>query len=409
MHLSTASLSPFPVGLALPWETPLRDWEHPGLVRLTRGLSRNVVRFVGYRDTVYAVKEFAERLAEREYTMLRGLVELGLPAVEPICLVTGRQGEGVRDRGLLVTRYLDHSLPLRTLISGGASADQARKLLDALADLLVRLHLGGFFWGDCSLSNTLFRLDAGRYAAYLVDAETAELHAWLPDGQRRHDLAIAAENLAGGLMDVEAGFGLPAGIEPVDLAARLEPRYEQLWADLNRLEEYPIDRVDLIEARVRHLNELGFDVKELEFETVPDAASWRVRARPKESGYHRRLVRQLTGLDVQENQARRLLNDLYAYRALQTGLAGKDIPVTVSAQRWLNEVYYPTLESVPTEERSKLDDAEIFHQLLEHRWYMSEREGHVLGLKEVVPSYVATILAPLPIPRVQTDLLADGG
>jgi hypothetical protein len=306
-----------------------------------------------------------------------------------------------------VTRYLDHSLPLRSLISGGATAEQARHLLDALADLVVRLHLAGFFWGDCSLSNTLFRLDAGRYAAYLVDAETAELHPSLPDGQRRHDLAIAVENLAGELMDIEAGFGLPAGVEPVELAESLETRYARLWAELTRIEQYPLDRVDLIEERVRHLNQLGFDIQELEVETVPDAGIVRLRARPRESGHHRRLVRQLTGLDVQENQARRLLNDLYAYRSLQTGLAGKDVPVSVSAVQWLNEVYRPTLDTVPPEERAKLDDAEIFHQLLEHRWYLSEREGRALDLKDVVPSYVANVLAPLPAPHLEPSSLTE--
>lgn len=43
-------------------------------------------------------------------------------------------------------------------------------LLDAISGLLVQLHLAGTFWGDCSLSNTLFRRDAGALQAYLVDA-----------------------------------------------------------------------------------------------------------------------------------------------------------------------------------------------------------------------------------------------
>ena len=68
--------------------------------------------------------------------------------------------------------------------------------------LLVRLHLAGFFWGDVSLSNTLFRRDAGAFAAYLVDAETGELHDRLSDGQREHDLDIARVNIAGELMDL---------------------------------------------------------------------------------------------------------------------------------------------------------------------------------------------------------------
>ena len=50
--------------------------------------------------------------------------------------------------------------------------------------------------------------------------------------------------------------------------------------------------------------------------------------------------------------------------------------------------------------------AEIFHQLLEHRWYMSEREGREFSLDEVIPSYVEEVLAGLPEPEVTTSPLA---
>ena len=113
-------------------------------------------------------------------------------------------------RGLVVTRFLQHSMPFRHVISRGVTVQQAHQLLDALAELLVNLHLAGFFWGDCSLSNALFRLDAGRYSAYLVDAETGEMHVSLSDGQRRHDLTIAEENVTGEFMDIQAGLR-PAG------------------------------------------------------------------------------------------------------------------------------------------------------------------------------------------------------
>ena len=404
MKLQIASPGEFPAGLDLPWDRALEDWDHPAIVRLTRGISRNVVRFAAYRDAVYAVKELDERLAEREYGLLRDLVELGLPVVEPVCLVTERTRPGTLGRGLVVTRYLDHSLPLRSLISAGTSPAQASHLVDAVGDLLVRLHLAGFFWGDCSLSNTLFRLDAGRYAAYLVDAETGELHPALSDGQRGHDLLIAADNLAGELMDLERGFGLPEGTDPVDLAASLAPRYERLWEEIHRVETYPADRRDLVEARLKRLNEMGFDIEEMEIETLDDGRL-SVRARPNEVGHHRRLVRELVGVDAEENQARRLLNDMYAYRAWQTGVQGKDVPVGVSALRWFHEVYQPILDAIPADQRAKLEDPEIFHQILEHRWYMSEREGREVALDEVIPSYVEAILRPLPEPRVEPGTL----
>ena len=108
----------------------------------------------------------------------------------------------------------------------GTDAALSDRLLDALVNLLIRLHVAGFFWGDCSLSNTLFRRDAGALGAYVVDTETGELHPQLSDGQRLHDLLVAEENIAGELMDVTAE-GLEHGMEPVGAAEELGRRYER--------------------------------------------------------------------------------------------------------------------------------------------------------------------------------------
>lgn len=412
MKLHVASRQEFPTQLDIPWGRPLAEWDLPFMIRISQGICRNVVRFVAHRDTVYAVKEISEPLAVREYELLRSLEDLGMPVVQAVCLVTERgdvEGASARvvDRGLLITRYLDRSLPLRSLITSSASGDQANNLMDSVAELLVRLHLAGFFWGDCSLSNTLFRLDAGLYAGYLVDAETGELHPSLSDGQRRHDLRIASENLAGELLDLEAGFGLPQGVDPLTFAESLEPRYLALWDEITRDEIYPASEQFRIDARIRRLNELGYNVDELEIETLDDGDSIRVHADVVEPGYHRRLVHSLTGLDVQENQARRLLNDMYSYRAWRSGHLQEEVPEAVSGFRWFAEVYQPTLALVPEAFRSRLEDAELFHQILEHRWYMSEREGREIGLPEVVPAYVEEVLMKLPEPAVQASPLTS--
>ena len=148
-----------------------------------RGIHRHVVRFVEYEacaragPKLYALKELLAELARREYR-LRALAADEMPVVEA-GVVSDRGGDL---DAILITRHLDYSLPFRTLFARGVP-DLRRRLLDAGAELLVRLHLGGFFWGDCSLSNTLFRRDAGALAAaYLVDAETGELHPSPTDG-----------------------------------------------------------------------------------------------------------------------------------------------------------------------------------------------------------------------------------
>lgn len=414
MKIQFASQQELPAKLDLPLTEPLESWDVPSLIKISRGISRNVVRFVCYRDAVYAIKEINQQLAVREYALLRQLEDLGLPVVQAVALVSER-GRGddvppeVRDRALLVTRYLDKSLPLRNLITSGATPEQAFNLMDAVAELLVRIHLAGFFWGDCSLSNTLFRMDAGLYAAYLVDAETGELHPELSPGQRHHDVHITRENLAGELLDLEAGFGLPEGVDPVDTALSLDQRYEELWDEVTRDEIYPIDQGYRVDARVRRLNQLGYDVQELEIETLDAEGKIRVHADIIEAGHHRRLIQKLTGLDVQENQARRLLNDMYSFRAWLSGVQGQDIPETLSAYRWFSEIYLPTLEAIPKEMRGKLDDAEIFHQLLEHRWYMSEKEGREVSLAEVIPAYVGDVLQGMPKPALATNPLATSG
>jgi hypothetical protein len=377
---------------------PLEDWPADLFVDVERGLHRNPVRFTEYGGAIYAIKELLERVAEREFTLLRSLEQLSLPVVEPIELVTDRPvPAGRQDRyGLLVTRYLKHSLPFRHVIARGTEA-QAHQLLDALAEMLVSLHLAGFYWGDCSLSNALFRLDAGRYSAYLVDAETGEIYPTLSAGQRAHDLQIALENVAGEFMDLKAGFGLPGSLDPVELAAGLVQRYEDLWIELTREEVFHANEQYRVDARITRLNQLGFDVQELDIQGIEGGHKVRLRVQVVEPGHHRRRLEALTGLDVQENQARRMLNDLEHHRALWSGQGGHRLAERDAARRWLEEVYRPIIAAIPAGQRGKLDDAEIFHQLLGHRWYLSERKGFDLSTEEAVDSYVNDVLAKMPV------------
>src|SRR5437899_9018824 len=174
-----------PTFLDLPWDQPLEEWDDPHIVEISRGISRHVVRFVEYDGRLYALKELPRRFAEREYRRLRRLAEESIPVVDVVGLVAGRtSATGEELEAVLITKHLEYSLPYRSLFTGHGVPGLRHHLLDALAQLLVRLHLAGFFWGDCSLSNTLFRRDAGALAAYLVDAETGEHHGELTTGQR---------------------------------------------------------------------------------------------------------------------------------------------------------------------------------------------------------------------------------
>jgi hypothetical protein len=401
--------------LDLPWDLPLATWRHERLVDVPRGISRHVVRFVAYGDAVYALKELPRRLAEREYRLLAELDRLFIPVVEVAGLVTDRRGELVTSgkssaegelEAILITRHLDFSLPYRRVLGAtGADVALSDRLLDALVNLLIRLHVAGFFWGDCSLSNTLFRRDAGALAAYVVDTETGELHPQLSDGQRRHDIGVAEENIVGELLDVTAE-GLEHGMDPVEAAEELRRRYGEIWSELTREVAFAPDQRYRVEERLQRLNGLGFDVEEVE--VVSAAGEYRLRLQPRvvEPGHHVRTLRALTGLEVQENQARRLLGDIARYRTELEASTGGPVSEAVAARRWLTEVFEPTVAAVPKELHGRLEPAELFHQVLDHRWYLSEAAGHDVGLSEAVKSFVDTVL-PGALSRGLAETLAE--
>jgi len=385
MALRIVATHPDPALVTLPWHQPLEEWEGPFLLQLPRGLSRHIVRFVRLDGQVYAVKETRESIAWAEYRLLRDLRRMRQPAVEPVGVVTGREApDGDEIEPILVTRHLDRSMPYREIFSRGVRPDTSARLVDALVVLLTRLHLGGFYWGDCSLSNTLFRRSAGEFAAYLVDAETGELHHELSAGQRLHDLDIARANLFGEMLDLQAGGFLSQDVDALELVDGLIERYEALWAELTGVENFSTDEMWRIEQRIERLNHLGFDVDELDIVTDWDGASVRIQPKYVEPGHHCRRLQSLTGMDVEDNQARRLLNDLDAYAAAN-GLQAED-PALV-AHRWLTQVYEPLVATAPPAALSLLEPAELFHEILEHRWYLSEQAGHEVELFKTAHDY----------------------
>jgi hypothetical protein len=379
-----------PALLDLPWHLPLEDWPKENIAALPKGLSRHTVRFAHLGEHVIAIKETLFDLAKREYEMLRKLEKLDVPCVEPFAIINNRtDANGNELPAVLITRHLKFSLPYRAMWSQGLRAQTADRLVDALALLLVRLHLIGFFWGDVSLSNTLFRRDAGRFAAYLVDAETGQLYeSRLSNGQRENDLEIARVNIAGELMDLLAS-GKAVDIDPNAVSQRIVDKYHELWRELTAVETFDASERWRISRRVKRLNDLGFDIEELSM--VADVEGHTVKIQPKvvDAGHHARRLLLLTGLDVEENQARRLLNDIDGYR-LANSRVGADEEVL--AHEWLSNVYEPVINAIPQNLTGRLEPAEIFHEVLEHRWYVSERAGKDVPLVEAVNSYVNEIL-----------------
>jgi Domain of unknown function (DUF4032)/Lipopolysaccharide kinase (Kdo/WaaP) family len=396
---------PQPDFLSLPWAVPLAQWPEELAVRLPTGEHRHVVRFIQQGGRYFACKELSPRLAIREFTLLECLKNEGLPVVDLVGVALDRTDQaGQTLDAVLLTRHLPYSLPYFHLFAGPNTEGLHMRLVDALAVLLCRLHLGGFFWGDCSLGNVLFRRDAGALAAYVVDTETGELHDQLTAGQRQLDLDIAAENIVGGLFELAAVGRLDPSLDPVELTELLLRRYGELWDELTRVDEIDCTELWRIHERLRRLNELGFDTAEVE---LRGDDRQRVRFRPVivEEGHHRRELLRLTGIEAEENQACRLVSDVRCYGvalAVETG----PLPEAVLAYRWLVDRYQPTVDAVPAPMRGRLTDAELFNQVLDHLWFMSEHAARDVGLPVATGDYLAQVLATLPAEEVVID--SDG-
>ena len=378
--------------LTLPWGTPLEQWPDNLIAALPRGISRHIVRFVGINRGIVAVKEIGARTAHHEYKMLRELQRLGAPSVRPVAVITGRH-PAEEDYGeltaALVTEHLEFSLPYREIFSRHLTVVDAEKLIRALSVLLVRMHLLNFYWGDVSLSNTLFRRDAETYSAYLVDAETGEFQPNLSESRRLYDVDIARVNIIGELMDLQAGECLDKSIDVIALGGLVESSYLELWTELTAEESVDASEYWRVSERIDRLNQLGFDIGELK--VTKDDSRQVVRIRPVvvDPGHYRAELLSLTGLSVEEHQAQRLLGSIQAYQAVE---CGPHVGLTQAAHLWMTNEYEPTIAAVPVEMLDKLEPAQIFHE-----------RGGAVTLPEATASYLESVL---PARRDEARLLS---
>jgi len=375
--------------LDLPWHLPLSRWpaESGRAVEVAHGLSRHDVAFLGYGERVYVFKHLPARAGEREFARLAELERRKLPAVIPAGHAHVRDEHG-EESSVLVTRFLDFSLPFRTLFMQAGLERYRDRLLDAMASLLVRLHLVGFYWGDCSLSNTLFRRDAGELQASLVDAETSEFQEPLGEAMRRQDLAILEQNVVGELADLASTGGLPAEFPVRATAASIRQRYDRLWGEITREESVPAGENYRIHERVRALNELGFSVSEIKLVDAGEGDRLRMRAIVTDRDYHRHLLHSLTGVVAGDQQAALMLNEIRELQATASRALGREVPMSVAAFAWLNDRYQPAADRLAPLLGRAGELPELYCQVLEHKWYLSEQAQRDVGLQVAIEDYV---------------------
>jgi len=330
--------------LDLPWDRPISEWTDPHLVEMPTGIHRHPVVFVAYEEGVYAIKELPVRLATHEFETLRSLSERTNRSARPAGLVVRPWSDpGEECSGAVITRFVDYAFPYRELVSGGGFGSRRAQMLDAFAGLLVELHLAGCFWGDCSLSNVLYRYDAGAIEAIMVDAETSRLHDELSKGQRYEDLDIMQVNLAGDMADIAASQGYDLDDADLELGFDITERYRLLWKELTTDLVIRPDERYRIRERIRRLNDLGFAVDDVDM--TPEGPSQRVRISVQVGGrtFHSQRLREIAGIDASENQARQILSDVayheakYGERHESRSLTGK----AVATMRWRMSRFEP--------------------------------------------------------------------
>jgi len=383
--------------LDLPWDRSLLEWDHPRLVDIPKGISRHTVRFVQYSEGVYAIKELPRRAARQDYGVLRGLEPKGTPSVVPAGLVEDRTDDHhAEESAALITEYESYSFSYREILAGPGFGPNRQKMLDAFAGLLVELHVAGCFWGDCSLSNVLYRWDAAAIETIMVDAETASIHDELSDGQRMEDIEIMTMNVAGGMADIAASSGTEVDEADLSLGVDIADRYESLWNELNRTETVPVDEQYRITERVRRLNALGFDVDEMQLTEAPGGEDLRFKVTVAGRNYHRDRLMALTGIEAGDFQARHILADLYYYQATSGNntRSGK----AVEAIKWRVSHFEPTLKAISAVD-ADLDPVQGYCDLLNHRYLKSAEAGRDIGTAAAFKSWVAEGRPGFPVPE----------
>lgn len=393
MSIPTLSIRPgHPDFLDLPWEKTVAEWRNGRVVDLPTGVHRHPIVFVSYEEGLYAIKELPRHLAHHEHDSLRTLRERLRPIAPPVGVVERGWVDPAQEwSSAVITEFIPFTFTYRELIHNGGLDARRGQLLDAFAGLLVELHLAGCHWGDCSLSNVLYRYDADAIEALMIDAETVELHEHLSDGQRYHDLDIMEVNVAGGMADIAMSLGKDLDEADLDFGSDVIHRYEALW---NELKEDPVIRPDerhLIRARIERLNELGFEVGDVSL--VPhESGGNRVQMQVMVGGrnYHSNRLRRLTRIDASENQARQILSDLYYHRARDPFRSAptKD----VSAMMWRVQVFEPFMERIRADV-SEREPVQAYTDFLHHRFLLSSSQGRDVPSAE---AYIAWAAAGYP-------------
>ena len=382
----------YPDFLDLPWNFPLEEWEtHSNkIIHLEKGLSRHEVIFVNYDNKVYVFKNLHLRLAQKEYEILRKAERMSLPTVSPVGWgrILNRDTSVERDEGIIITEYLNESLPFRSLFRDKNLERYRIRLQDAIAGLMVSLHIVGLFWGDCSLSNVLFRRDAGELQAFMVDTETSDFYPLISDASRDHDLDIMKENITGDLLDISILYDLPDGLDIYSIGDVIIDKYNQLWKEINETVIISKKENFKIQEKIRRLNQLGFSVDEIVLVPSPNTNNVQFRTIVTDKNYHQNLLHSITGIIARENQAKMILNEIQSIKATRSKQKNTIMSLGAASFYWKTNNYQPVISKLEEKFNFLADPIENYCQFLENKWFLSEKAQKDVGLGVAFDDYL---------------------
>ena len=379
----------------LPWRVSLEEWPEHGVIPLTirRGESRHPVIFVELEGVRYAIKETTPHMAEREVKNLREIEDRGIPVLSAVGSVTvavpplllDENGPGGRplytsgDRGYTITRLTPRVIPHSLLFRLPFAKRTKRRLLGAVAVLLVELHEHGVYWGDPSLANVLIRIDGRRIMAIMADAETAELFPEpISEGLREQDIASFGESLIWQAEDLRQARDLPEEDTVVDDKdfRYFVRRYHWLRREHMQLITSPsFSTLYQVNRFIESLNQWGYSL----LGTTGHLLQEVVAVTP---GWYSRRIHELLGIHVPRIYARRFYNMILGHQALMSKQEGRDVTIEEAARHWYITYHLPTILLLRKHLTSNQDPMQAYFSIMDHKWKLSRKAGYEIPLDE---------------------------
>lgn len=354
----------------LPWQHSIAEWKELGVkhVHVKRGVGRHPIVFVQVGRHVFVVKELGYEDSLKEIANFRELLNRGIHTLIPVGCVM-REEEPIevdtqigkryeRNRvGHTLTLLLDRVIPDSQLYRRAFKFENRKRIWDAIIDLFVELHSRGIYWGDASLANTLvkfLRVDVPyigkkvELKAFLVDAETVEIHDSISDSLRSTDVEFFLESMEWINEDLMAEGILRDPLGTKDDVEYIKAQYELKYEANARLMEF--------EKRT------GLNVQRL-------LGKLRV---PVE-------------VDLLQKQI-----EEHKWYLNERGEGQFDL--VEAAKRWHDEVFVPVCRLFSEEEVPRFfpgkTASELYMEIMTHKYFMSKESGKDVGMMKATRDYI---------------------